>query len=82
MLDRNNIKEILLQLDEISKDYKHFEVALLIFLRSDLFQFENYITEVEIERINDLVKSESSILDIDKEEIDRIIYNCDEDEEK
>ena len=77
--DRNKIENIIESLDELSKDYKSFELALLIFLRGDLFQFKNYITDSDLKDLKDLIDSTDSILDINKEDVDDILYNCEED---
>lgn len=82
MLDRKKIKKIIEQLNEISKDYEYFEIALLIFLRGDLFQFEHYVNDDDIESLRDLLKYNSSIFDIHKEDIDDLLYNCEEDEDE
>ena len=74
---RNKIKEYLELLENITNNenqyYKELEVALLIFLRSDLFHFNNYITDSDIEEIGDLIDDYDSLLDIDKEELDTIL---------
>lgn len=80
MLDRNKIREIIEKLNEISKDYKHFEIALLIFLRADLYQLDNYVNDDDLEKLEDLLMYVSSIFDIEKDDIDNILYSCDEDE--
>ena len=73
-MNRNKIKEYLELLDNIGTTYyKELEVALLIFLRSDLFHFNNYITDSDIEEIGDLIDDCSSLLDIDKGELDTIL---------
>jgi hypothetical protein len=77
--DRNKIENIIESLDELSKDYKSFELALLIFLRGDLFQFKNYITDSDLKDLKDLIDSTDSILDVNKEDVDDILYNCEED---
>lgn len=77
-MNRNKIKEYLEMLDNTDiKYYKELEVALLIFLRSDLFTFNNYITDSDILKIVDLTNKYDSLLDIDKEELDNIISKDD-----
>ena len=72
-MERNKIRKILVSLEELSKDYEDFEVALMIFLRSDLFNFENYITAKELKALKELSENNDSIFDIDKEDIDNIL---------
>lgn len=78
-MNREKIKEYLEMLDKTDiKYYKELEVALLIFLRSDLFHFNNYITDSDISEIVDLIDDYSSLLDIDKEELDSILSKSEE----
>lgn len=78
-MNRNKIKEYLELLENIdTTHYKELEVALLIFLRSDLFHFNNYITDSDIEEIADLIGHYDSLLDIDKGELDMILTRDDE----
>ena len=78
-MNRNKIKEYLEMLDKTDIEYyKELEVALLIFLRSDLFHFNNYITDSDIEEIRDLIDDYNSLLDIDKGELDTILCRGEE----
>ena len=78
-MNRNKIKEYLELLENIDTTYyKELEVALLIFLRSDLFTFNNYITDSDIEEIANLIGHYDSLLDIDKGELDMILNRNDE----
>lgn len=75
-MNRGKIKEYLEMLDKTDiKYYKELEIALLIFLRSDLFAFNNYITDSDIVEIADLIDKYNSLLDIDKGELDSILSN-------
>lgn len=71
--NREIIEEILRGLENLSSNYHYFEIALLIFLRSDLFTFKNYITNGDLSEIEELIKYNDSLLDINKEDIDSII---------
>lgn len=80
-MNRNKIKEYLEMLDKTDIEYyKELEVALLIFLRSDLFHFNNYITDSDIEEIVDLIDDYGSLLDIDKGELDTILCRGEDEE--
>lgn len=79
---RKKVRDKLVLLEEITKEnYKEFEVALMIFLRSDLFDFDNYITDSEIDEIFELTDNCDSLLDIYKEDIDNIILKGDDEDE-
>ena len=78
-MNRNKIKEYLEMLDKTDIKYnKELEIALLIFLRSDLFTFNNYITDSDIVEIADLIDKYYSLLDIDKGELDSILSKSEE----
>lgn len=74
-MNRNNIKDIIKKLDELcNSNYQEFEVALMIWLRSDLFTFNNYITDGQLEDVRKTLKSYDSILNVDlKIDVDNIL---------
>lgn len=81
-INRQEIRNILIQLEETAKkDYSNFEIALLVFLRSDIYEFDENITDSNLEDIKKLIENYDSLLDIEKEDIDSIIYE-DYEEEK
>lgn len=81
-MNRNKIKEYLEMLentiDNENQYYRELEIAILIFLRSDLFTFNNYITDSDIVEIEDLIDKYNSLLDIDKRELDSILSKSEE----
>lgn len=78
-MNRKKIEDIIIKLLEISQDYDNFEIALAIFLRSDLEMFKT-LTNEQLEEIEDLVKYNDSFLDVDKEDIDEIIGSEEEED--
>ena len=70
---RKEIESIIEKLDNISENYNVFEIALLIFLRSDLFTFKNYIVDSQIDELEELIDNYDSLLDIGKENVDYIL---------
>ena len=82
MLDERRlfIQNVLEQLDELSKNnYGWFEIALVIWLRSDLHTFNYYIDDYDISKIEKILDDVSSIMDEDlRYTIDDII-TCEED---
>ena len=72
---REKIEEYLKELDHLGEhNYKELEVAIVLFLRSDLDSFKD-ITDKQLEEIYDIIAYNDSILDINKEDIDNIIEN-------
>lgn len=72
-MNRNKIKEFLEMLDKTdTKYYKELEIAIILFLRSDLDTFDS-ISKKQINEIFELTDNCSSLLDIDAEEIDYIL---------
>ena len=82
MLDERRlfIQNVLEQLDELSKNnYGWFEIALVIWLRSDLHTFNYYIDDYDISKIEKILDDVYSIMDEDlRYTIDDII-TCEED---
>lgn len=76
---RNFIEDTINHLDILSKrQYSWFEVALVIFLRSDIETFKSDITNEKIEKIETLLNNSGSLMDeYLKNEIDDIIYDED-----
>lgn len=77
---RNNVKEKLEQLTRINDKfdcYKEFEVALMLYLRSDLESFDD-ITDKQLDKIFELTDNVDSLLDINYEDIDYILETTDE----
>ena len=73
---RNTIKEILLELEELSRkyNYQNVEVALALFLRADVYTLEHYITDNELEEIKDYIEQYDSLMcDELRKDIDFII---------
>lgn len=82
-MDRKRIENIMNKLKDIS-DVSYddeFDVAIYIFLRYGLFEFNNYICDDELEEINKVLKRHSTIFDEDVNDEVRMILNDDEDEE-
>ena len=69
-----NVKSIMETLENISNtNYEDFEIALLLFLRSDTSILEdNNINDI-VSSLKDLIQDYDSLLDIDKWEIDSIL---------
>ena len=82
-MDRKRIENIMNKLKDIS-DVSYddeFNVAVYIFVRYGLFEFNNYISDNELEEINKVLKSHSTIFDEDVNDEVRMILNDDEDME-
>ena len=58
-----------------AKDYKDFEVALLLWLRSDVDILKDKNINKVINELKNILDNYDSILDIEKEDIDYIINN-------
>ena len=80
-MDRTRIEEIINELDNISeKNYDNdFILAIYIYIRYGLFQFNNYICNDELEEINKILKQRCTIIDEDINDRVRIILNDVED---
>lgn len=84
-MNREKIKEYLTILNDLSNDlgietYKELEIAILLFLRSDLEDFD-YLTDNQLNRLYDLTDYGASLLDLEKEEVDYILNNEEEEED-
>lgn len=82
-MERNKIETIINKLDDIAEicDNDSFYLALYIYIKYGLFQFNNYICDNELEEINKVIKQHSTIFDEDINEQVSMILNNTEDEE-
>lgn len=64
-MDRNKIAKIIGELDNISqKNYdEDFILALYIYSRYGVFEFNNYICDNELQEINKVLKQHDTIFD-------------------
>ena len=60
---------------------EEFDVAVYIFLRYGKYEFDNYICDDELEEINKVLKSHSTIFNEDVNDEVRMILKDEEDEE-
>lgn len=80
-MDRTRIEEIINELDNISeKNYDNdFILAIYIYIRYGLFQFNNYICDNELEEINKILKQRCTIFDEDiNNEVQKILNNVED----
>jgi hypothetical protein len=72
---RNNVLDIMENLEKLSEhDYRTFELALALFLRSDRHTVKYYVTDNELETLDRIIyDSEYFMSDDLKEEIDSIL---------
>ena len=80
-MDRTRIEEIINELDNISeKNYDNdFILAIYIYIRYGLFQFNNYICNDELEEINKILKQRCTIFDEDiNNEVQKILNNVED----
>ena len=82
-MDRKRIENIMNKLKDISDvSYdEEFDVAVYIFLRYGKYEFDNYICDDELEEINKVLKSHSTIFNEDVNDEVRMILKDEEDEE-
>lgn len=72
----NNIEYFMNTFDNFCvKDYKDFEVALLLWIRSDVDILKDKNINKVINELKNILDNCDSILDIEKEDIDYIINN-------
>ena len=78
-MDRKRIEKIKNDLDNISqKNYNdNFTLAIYIYVRYGLFEFNNYICDDELEKINKILKQHSTIFDEDINDEVKMILNRD-----
>lgn len=79
-MDRKRIEKIINELDNISqKNFDdEFNLAIYIYVRYGLFEFNNYICDDELEKINQVLKQHSTIFDEDINDNVQMILNRDE----
>lgn len=83
-MDRNKIQKIINELDNISqKNYDaDFNLAVYIYVKLGMFEFNNYICDDELEEINKVIKRHSTMFNEDLNGEVRLILNDNgEDEE-
>ena len=82
-MDRKRIENIMNKLKDISDVSfdNEFNVAVYIFVRYGLAEFNNYICDDELEEINKILKRHSTMFDEDVNDEVRMILKDDEDEE-
>ena len=78
-MDRKRIEKIINDLDNISqKNYNDdFNLAIYIYVRYGLFEFNNYICDDELKEINQVLKQHSTIFDEDINDEVKMILNRD-----
>lgn len=78
-MDRKRIEKIINDLDNMSqKNYNDdFNLAIYIYIRYGLFEFNNYICDDELEKINKILKQHSTIFDEDINDEVKMILNRD-----
>lgn len=78
---RKRIEKIINELDNISeKSYDDdFILAVYVYVRYGLFEFNNYICDDELKEINKILKQHSTIFDEDVNDEVRVILNDVED---
>ena len=83
-MDRSKIEKIINEIDDISqKNYDDdFNLAMYIYIRYGKFEFDNYICNDELEKVNEVLKRYDSIFNEDLNDETRLILNDDEDDEE
>ena len=78
-MDRKRIEKIINDLDNMSqKNYNDdFNLAIYIYTRYGLFEFNNYICDDELKEINQVLKQRSTIFDEDINDEVKMILNRD-----
>ena len=79
-MDRARIEKIINEIDNISqKNFDNeFNLAVYIYVRYGLFEFNNYICDDELEKINQVLKRHSTIFDEDINDEVKMILNRDD----
>lgn len=80
-MERKRIETIINKLDDIwQTSYDgEFNVALYIYVRYGLFEFNNYICDAEIEEIKKILKRHNTIFDYEiNDEVSMILNNIEE----
>ena len=78
-MDRKRIEKIINDLDNIKKkNYNDdFTLAIYIYVRYGLWEFNNYICDDELEKINKVLKQHSTIFNEDINDEVKMILNRD-----
>lgn len=77
---KNKVIGTMKQLDEIAKkDYKTFEIALILGLRSTIDEVE-LLEEDTIIKVADLIDETDSLLDLDRDDIDYLLEEMEDNE--
>ena len=78
---REDLYNVMEKLDNISGvDYQTFELALVLYLRSDIYTLDD-ITDLQLKKISRLVNESDSLMSDDlREQVDNILNGDDEDE--
>lgn len=76
-MDRVKIEKIMNELDNISqKNYDaDFNLAVYLYVRYGMYEFDNYICDDELNEINKTLKRHSTLFDEEINEDVRIILN-------
>ena len=80
-MERKRIEKIINKLDDIYQTSydDEFNVALYIYVRYGLFEFNNYICDNELEEINKILKRHSTIFDGEiNDEVSMILNDTEE----
>lgn len=81
-MERNKIKKIIDKLNDIQETSydDDFNLALYIYVRYGIFEFDNYICDNELEEINKILKRHSTIFNEDiNDEVSIILNDTEED---
>lgn len=83
-MDRIKIKKIINELDNISeKNFDDdFNLAVYLYIRYGLYEFNNYICDDELEEINKILKRNDTLFNEDINDEVRLILNDNEDNEE
>mgnify|MGYP005765363659 CR=1 FL=1 len=80
-MERKRIEKIINKLDDIYQTSydDEFNVALYVFVRYGLFEFNNYICDDELEEISKILKRHSTIFDGEiNDEVSMILNDTEE----
>jgi len=81
-MERNQIEKIINKLHDIAETSNDddFNLALYIYVRYGIFEFDNYICDNELVEINQVLKQHSTIFNEDiNDEVSMILNNTEED---
>ena len=78
-MNRAKIEKIINEIDNISqKNYDDdFNLAVYVYIKLGLFEFNNYINDDELEEINKVLKRHSTLFDENINDEVRMILNVD-----